>query len=99
MTGKLFDKKFMTRTWSKVKSLAELPPDLQLYSLRHNFASWLIMQGTDLLTVAKLMGHKDIKMIVDHYGHLQPQTLEKSVSNAFASMFAEEAPKSESLNG
>ena len=89
VTGGMLNKKAMTRPWIKIKKLAGLPEDLQLYSLRHNFASWLVMQGTDLLTVAKLMGHKDIKMIVDHYGHLQPNTAAMSVSNAFASMFNE----------
>ena len=78
----------LKKPWRKIKELSGLPESLDLYTLRHNFASWLVMNGSDLLTVAKLMGHSDIRMIVDHYGHLQPATLEKAVSESFAKMFA-----------
>lgn len=90
LSGKPFDKQLMKRPWKRIKELAGLPEELDLYSLRHNFASWLVMNGTDLLTVAKLTGHKDIKMIVEHYGHLQPKTMEKAVSDSFASMFSDD---------
>jgi integrase len=78
----------LKKPWKKIKELADLPQSLDLYTLRHNFASWLVMNGSDLLTVAKLMGHSDIRMIIDHYGHLQPATLEKAVSESFAKMFS-----------
>jgi len=78
----------LKKPWRKIKELSGLPESLDLYTLRHNFASWLVMNGSDLLTVAKLMGHSDIRMIIDHYGHLQPATLEKAVSKSFAKMFA-----------
>ena len=78
----------LKKPWKKIKELSELPESLDLYTLRHNFASWLVMNGNDLLTVAKLMGHSDVRMIVDHYGHLQPATLEKAVSESFAKMFS-----------
>ena len=77
----------LKRPWRKIKELSGLPESLDLYTLRHNFASWLVMNGSDLLTVAKLMGHSDIRMVIDHYGHLQPATLEKAVSESFAKMF------------
>jgi len=78
----------LKKPWKKIKGLSGLPSQLDLYTLRHNFASWLVMNGSDLMTVAKLMGHSDIKMIIDHYGHLQPATLEKALSESFAKMFA-----------
>jgi integrase len=42
------------------------------HTLRHTFASWLVMAGADLLTISRLMGHKSIKQIQDTYGHLSP---------------------------
>jgi integrase len=41
------------------------------YSLRHTFASRLVMFGVDLRTVAELMGHKTIQMTM-RYAHLAP---------------------------
>jgi site-specific recombinase XerD len=47
---------------------------LVFHSLRHTFASWLIMEGTPLFTVSKLLGHGDIGMTM-RYAHLAPDHL------------------------
>jgi integrase len=70
-SGKRLERTALKKPWKKIKELAGLPDELQLYTLRHNFASHLVMEGCDLLSVAKLMGHKDVEMIVEHYGHLR----------------------------
>jgi integrase len=49
------------------------------HTLRHTFASWLVMEGVDLLTVARLMGHATIKQVVETYGHLSPEHRKKAV--------------------
>lgn len=41
------------------------------HTLRHSFASWLAIQGTPILTIARLMGHKSISMS-ERYSHLSP---------------------------
>ncbi|XKH61417.1 tyrosine-type recombinase/integrase [Halomonas sediminis] len=58
------------RPWPIIKKLGGLDSDLDLYTLRHNFASQLIMSGADLMAVMKLMGHRDIATTIEHYGHL-----------------------------
>ncbi|WP_434983998.1 tyrosine-type recombinase/integrase [Vreelandella zhaodongensis] len=88
-TGKRFDRTAMQKPWARVRKLAKLPDDLVLYSLRHNFASQLVMAGADLLAVSKLMAHSDIQTTIQHYAHLRPdhtrdivETLVKQTPNA-----------------
>lgn len=49
----------------------ELPAGLSVYGLRHTFATQFIVQHPDKLEyLRELLGHKDLKMIRKHYGHL-----------------------------
>lgn len=49
----------------------ELPASLSVYGLRHTFATQFIVQHPDKLEyLRELLGHKDLKMIRKHYGHL-----------------------------
>jgi integrase len=49
----------------------ELPEGLTVYGLRHTFATRFIVQHPDKLEyLRELLGHKDLKMIRKHYGHL-----------------------------
>ncbi|MDR5899974.1 site-specific integrase [Halomonas vilamensis] len=70
--GKRMSQTAMQKPWATIRKLAGLPDDLVLYSLRHNFASQLVMAGIDLLTVSKLMAHSDIQTTIQHYAHLRP---------------------------
>lgn len=49
------------------------------HSLRHSFASWLAIQGTPILTIARLMGHKSISMS-ERYSHLSPDHKKDAVN-------------------
>jgi len=40
------------------------------YSFRHSYITDALVNGVPAATVAELVGHKDLKMIQDHYGHL-----------------------------
>lgn len=40
------------------------------YAVRHTFASEAIIAGVDLITVARLMGHKDLTMLNQIYEHV-----------------------------
>jgi integrase len=53
--------------------------DFTFHSLRHTFASQLVMAGVDLTTVKELLGHKDIKMAL-RYAHLAPAHKRKAVN-------------------
>ncbi len=51
----------------------------KVHTLRHTFASHLVMAGVDLPTVQKLMGHSDIETTMI-YSHLAPGHLSKAVN-------------------
>lgn len=90
--GKRMDRTAMQKPWATVRKLSGLPEDLQLYSLRHNFASQLVMAGIDLLTVSKLMAHSDIQTTIQFYAHLRPDHSRDAVE-AFARQTAGPLPE------
>ena len=49
------------------------------HTLRHTFASWLVMAGTPLYTVGKLLGHSSSAM-TERYSHLAPDHMRAAVS-------------------
>ena len=51
---------------------------LVFHSLRHTYASWLAIQGTPLLVIKELMGHKKIEMTLK-YAHLMPDNKKDAV--------------------
>lgn len=78
--------KKLSRTFARtVKALglndkiADSRQSLVFHSNRHTYASWLIMNGVDLYTTQKLMGHKSNQM-TQRYAHLAPGYLEKAVN-------------------
>jgi len=65
------------RLFNEFMSKLEIP-DFTFHSLRHTFASYLVMNGTDLRTTAQLLGHKRIETTL-RYSHLSLEHLRKAV--------------------
>lgn len=58
------------------------------HTLRHTFASWHVLTGTDLYTLGRLMGHKTPSMTA-RYAHLSPEGAAKA-TQAFEAALAQE---------
>jgi integrase len=49
---------------------AKLSPKFCLYTLRHSFATRLLLAGTGALSVSQMLGHSDISTLAKVYAHL-----------------------------
>ena len=67
--------------------LSEIPKNGVPHSLRHSFATHLVENGTDIQTVQKLMGHKDVETTMK-YVHVS-QELGRSVKSPVDTLIAE----------
>jgi len=63
---------------------------------RHTFASWLVMAGVDIRTVAQLMGHRTIQMTM-RYAHLAPDHNQSAVDRLAS--FSREVVATKSATG
>ena len=57
VTNKRMSKSCLNSCWKWIRKDSALPKQYVLYTLRHNYISWLIMNGTYLKAIANLVGH------------------------------------------
>ena len=72
--------------WYLVRKRAGID-DVRLHDLRHTFASWAVLRGIPLPTVARLLGHRQVSMTL-RYAHVHDKEVEaaaervgKTISN------------------
>lgn len=79
----------ITDPQEKEKKLNERLPKIRLHDLRHTFATLLIAEGTDIVTVSKTMGHASVSVTLDVYSHLLVKPA-KAAADTFERIFASE---------
>ena len=60
--------------WHLVRKRAGIE-DVRIHDLRHTFASWAVMRGVPLPTVARLLGHRQVSMTL-RYAHVHDEEVE-----------------------
>ncbi|MDR0677254.1 MAG: site-specific integrase [Holosporaceae bacterium] len=61
------------------KGITDIRQKVVFHTLRHSYASWLMMNGANLFVVKELMGHSTTAM-TERYSHLSPEHLKKTAS-------------------
>jgi integrase len=77
---------YLSKTFSRAieelglnKGITDKRQKVVFHTLRHSYASWLMMEGADLFVVKELMGHSTTTM-TERYSHLSPEHLKKTAA-------------------
>lgn len=65
-------------TWRTVRRRARIAADVTLHDLRHWYASGLIADGCDVVTVQRALGHSSATITLGTYAHLWPSAEDKT---------------------
>ncbi len=87
--GRLFSPDYVSKRFARLLEIHSLP-HIRFHDLRHSCASFLINQGFTLKDVQEWLGHADIKMTANIYGHLDVAR-KQSIADKMAAAFAETA--------
>lgn len=78
--GKPLHPRNVLRTLHELLGKAELPK-CRFHDLRHSCVSILLAQGVQLAEVSQLLGHSELRLTADLYGHLQQQTAARAAQH------------------
>ncbi len=76
--GEKVDPNYLRKQLMRISTEHGFSDVTKIHTLRHTFASHLIMSGVDLPTVKKLLGHADIETTMV-YSHLADEHVDKAV--------------------
>ena len=75
----------LSQRFRDIVRAAELPRTLSLYALRHTFASHCLAAGERPVTVAKWLGHSDVRTTYTFYAHALPDDDDQAAIDPHAS--------------
>ena len=86
-SGQVFNRNSAGNQWRQVRARAGMD-DFTLHDLRHFFASGLIADGCDVVTVQHALGHSSPSITLNTYSHLWPKAEERTRAAASGLMTA-----------
>lgn len=86
--GHLLNRNAAGNQWRNVREAAGLPDEYTLHDLRHFYASGLIADGCDVVTVQRALGHAKPSITLNTYAHLWPTAEDKTRTAASGLMAA-----------
>lgn len=97
-TDRIFTNSYFTFADLLRKSDLPLPVGQKSHILRHSYASHFIMNGGNIVTLQRILGHSDIKMTM-RYAHLAPDHLRDAISRGPMMKIDEKMTKKTKIEG
>jgi integrase len=80
--GAVWGKSHQQRPLAEACRAARISPAASFHTLRHTYASLMVMDGVPLMVVARNLGHADTRMVEKHYGHLATSYIREAIRAA-----------------
>lgn len=68
---------------------------LTMHDLRRTLGSWQAIQGVDINSISKSLGHSDIRITSDIYAHLNVENVRSNIDNTISAMTSEHTQSDE----
>jgi integrase len=89
--GARWGKSHQQRPLVEACRVAKISPAASFHTLRHTYASLMVMDAVPLMVVARNLGHADTRMVEKHYGHLATSYVREAIRSAKPLGISEEA--------
>ena len=93
----LLNRNSAAHIWREIRKAAKLPSSYTLHTLRHFYASALISEGCDVVTVQRALGHSAPSITLNTYSHLWPSAEDRTRDAAATLMRSVLEPPADSL--
>jgi integrase len=80
--GAAWGKSHQQRPLVEACRAAKISPAASFHTLRHTYASLMVMDAVPLMVVARNLGHADTRMVEKHYGHLATSYVREAIRAA-----------------
>ncbi|MCU1668041.1 MAG: integrase family protein [Blastococcus sp.] len=77
-TGLFFTREYYGEIFTAAVKRADLPAGTTSHDLRHHYASVLLAAGESVVAVAERLGHENATLVLTTYGHLMPDSEDRT---------------------